>query len=126
MPTKAEYQVYLKSPAWKVIRASVLARDNYRCVKCNDGCSLVVHHTKYPETLGTEPLEYMQTLCADCHNVLHGGSPRKRKTNPSLKKANKKRRDRMKQNPHFAKTVRLSSPVKAFSPAEIAAYTIRN
>lgn len=122
MTTKAEYQIYLKSAAWKEKRVLVLNRDDNRCVKCNSLDALVVHHTKYPEILGTEQLEDMQTLCCDCHNVLHGGNPRKHKGNKALKEANRNRRMRIKHNPLFAKTVRRSSPVKIYSQAEIAEY----
>ena len=58
---------------WKEIKKLVLKRDNYKCVVCNNGKSLVVHHilhwAKYPEFRFTD--DNLQTLCIACHKKKH-------------------------------------------------------
>lgn len=122
MTRKEEYQLYLKSPAWKAIRKLAINRDRSQCVKCGNKRHLTVHHVRYPERFGTEPLDYLQTLCEDCHNVLHGGTPRKGKKKKEVSQTVRKRKHRLKTDKQFAKTVRLSSPIRVFTQSEIAAY----
>jgi len=52
--------------AWKAIRWKVMERDGYKCTKCPNTTSLVVHHLTY-ERYGHELLEDLVTLCTDCH-----------------------------------------------------------
>ncbi len=61
------YLKYIESDAWAKLRNQALARDNYHCSICKNPNNLEVHHLKYPETLGTEPLSDLMTLCRDCH-----------------------------------------------------------
>lgn len=70
-----DYETYLESDRWALIRGQVLARDRYLC-----GCgkkATQVHHRKYDEaTLLGETLDYMVAICAPCHrfgSVDHDG-----------------------------------------------------
>ncbi|MBS1519473.1 MAG: hypothetical protein JST50_00640 [Bacteroidetes bacterium] len=65
------YRDYLKSDAWKRKRYVVLKRDNWRCVYCG-GRATQVHHTKYARyNIGREPIEWLVSVCNDCHESVH-------------------------------------------------------
>ena len=66
-PRYTVMRLYLQSKRWKVLRALVLRRDVYRCVKCGDTFRLNVDHLRYPKQIGDERLEDLQTLCFHCH-----------------------------------------------------------
>ena len=51
---------------WQAIRKLAHARDGSRCVLCNSGKNLDVHHRTY-ERWGKEELSDVSTLCRDCH-----------------------------------------------------------
>lgn len=62
---------YLKSEAWKRKRYVVLKRDNWRCAYCG-GRATQVHHTKYAKyNIGTEPIEWLVSVCKVCHDRQH-------------------------------------------------------
>jgi 5-methylcytosine-specific restriction endonuclease McrA len=63
--------VYLKSDAWQRKRYVVLRRDNWRCVYCG-GRATQVHHTRYAKyNIGREPIEWLVSVCEDCHDSIH-------------------------------------------------------
>ena len=61
---------YLKSDAWRRKRFVVLRRDNYRCVYCGDKATQV-HHTRYARNIGREPIDWLESVCRECHDGLH-------------------------------------------------------
>ena len=62
---------YLKSDAWKRKRYVVLKRDNWRCVNCGAPATQV-HHKKYlKKNIGKEPIEWLVSICKNCHESLH-------------------------------------------------------
>jgi len=62
---------YLKSDAWQRKRYVVLKRDNWRCVNCG-GRATQVHHTRYAKyNIGREPIEWLVSICNDCHESIH-------------------------------------------------------
>ena len=62
---------YLKSEAWQRKRYVVLRRDNWRCQYCG-GRATQVHHTKYlKRNLGKEPIEWLVSICKNCHDAIH-------------------------------------------------------
>jgi 5-methylcytosine-specific restriction endonuclease McrA len=64
-------EVYLKSDAWKRKRYVVLKRDNWTCVYCGRPANQV-HHKKYARVnIGREPIEWLESVCSDCHNKRH-------------------------------------------------------
>lgn len=64
-------EIYLKSDAWQRKRYVVLKRDNWRCVYCG-GRATQVHHKKYAKyNIGREPIEWLVSVCKDCHDSLH-------------------------------------------------------
>ena len=66
-----DYNAYLLSDAWKIIREQALRRDGYTCKICGTGINLRVHHVNY-EHLGTEQeLDDVVTLCEECHSKVH-------------------------------------------------------
>jgi len=65
------YQEYLQSPVWKSLRSKALKSANYRCQACNSGNDFNVHHRKYPEVFGTEPVSDLIVLCRKCHKTFH-------------------------------------------------------
>lgn len=65
-----KYLEYLSSTTWAKLRDQALKRDGYHCSICNSPYNLEVHHLKYPDVLGTEPISDLMTLCRDCHKKL--------------------------------------------------------
>lgn len=109
------YTEYIGSSVWRAIRREVIIRDGC-CLKCKSTKRLVVHHLSYPDVLGEEDLDTLQTLCEDCHNILHGGSPRKVKNQPKIKNKKKK----LPRTPK--KVLYLSGAVRSYTKEEIAEY----
>lgn len=57
------------SPAWKRVRAAVLARDGYRCRLGYPGCTTLatqVHHTAPRELTGDDPTRLL-AVCRACN-----------------------------------------------------------
>lgn len=66
------YNLYLKSPNWRVVRSIVIERDQ-TCQMCFQEMSVEAHHLTYQSynKFGiTFPLECVG-LCRRCHNELH-------------------------------------------------------
>jgi hypothetical protein len=73
----AEYEAYLRSPAWQRMRAFVLARDLYRCTAALAGCTeraTEVHHDtssrrayRYLRKIGDTPAFMLFAVCGACH-----------------------------------------------------------
>jgi 5-methylcytosine-specific restriction endonuclease McrA len=62
---------YLKSDAWQRKRYVVLKRDNWRCVYCG-GRATQVHHKRYAKrNIGKEPIDWLISVCDNCHNSIH-------------------------------------------------------
>jgi 5-methylcytosine-specific restriction endonuclease McrA len=61
---------YRKSDAWQQKRAMVLKRDKYHCVYCGARASRV--HTKHyaSRNVGSEPIEWLVSVCERCHRKL--------------------------------------------------------
>lgn len=69
--TKYYRDDYLKSDDWKRKRRLVLKRDNYRCVYCGKRATQV-HHKRYaPQNIGREPIEWLVSVCCECHGKQH-------------------------------------------------------
>lgn len=76
---ESEYQGYLSSPAWRVIRESALVNAGRRCQVCNSPKALHVHHRTY-ENIFHEDVSDLTVLCKECHALFHqGGRINKRK-----------------------------------------------
>ena len=55
-------------------REHALCRDKYTCQVCKaKNTRLEVHHIKYRSQGGTDNLDNLITLCADCHKNIHAG-----------------------------------------------------
>jgi hypothetical protein len=66
---KVLYNAYIKSQAWRSVRARKLAASGYRCEFCQAEAPLQVHHRTY-ENLGDEALEDLIAVCSDHHRRL--------------------------------------------------------
>ena len=63
--------VYLKSDEWRRKRYVVLKRDNWCCVYCSSRATQV-HHKRYAKrNIGKEPIEWLVSVCENCHNSIH-------------------------------------------------------
>jgi len=61
---------YRKSDEWQRKRALVLKRDKYRCVYCRARASHV-HYKRYAQrNIGSEPIEWLASVCERCHRRL--------------------------------------------------------
>jgi hypothetical protein len=65
-----DYNEYLQTYKWQLIRKMVLEREKYICQGCGIAKANHVHHTTY-ENLGHELLFQLIALCVPCHNKLH-------------------------------------------------------
>lgn len=83
--TKEQKDKFYKSSAWIKLRNKAIKRDNYECQLCKLEGKVVkgqnVHHIKeiefYPEF--ALDIDNLQTLCINCHNIVHGRIKRKKK-----------------------------------------------
>lgn len=53
-------------------RQEVYAREGYRCALCDSTKYLQVHHVVKRSKGGTDSVQNMICLCADCHAAAHG------------------------------------------------------
>lgn len=66
------YSDKLLDPKWQRKRLEILQRDNFTCDKCGDTeTTLHVHHLKYTKEPWDAPNKDLQTLCNDCHYLIH-------------------------------------------------------
>jgi len=61
---------YLQSDAWQRKRYVVFKRDNWQCVYCGAKATQV-HHLRYAKNIGREPIDWLVSVCNDCHNSKH-------------------------------------------------------
>lgn len=61
---------YLQSEAWQRKRYLVLKRDHWRCVYCGARATQV-HHLKYAKNIGREPIDWLVSICDECHKDIH-------------------------------------------------------
>lgn len=78
--TKGEYQRYLHSWRWRIIRAVVLALNCRRCAMC-DRLATEVHHRSY-DRIGHERLTDLTPVCSECHRQFHNARRNKQSANP--------------------------------------------
>jgi len=71
MSRKAQYQKYLKSKEWKLLRVVALERTGGLCQFCKQPATQV-HHVQYPKNLGSENPDSLIPVCKNCHEVSHG------------------------------------------------------
>jgi 5-methylcytosine-specific restriction endonuclease McrA len=69
---RVDYATYIKTSRWKQRREEAKRRAGNRCLVCNSGDRLEVHHRSYAN-LGNERPEDLTVLCADCHRRFHEG-----------------------------------------------------
>jgi hypothetical protein len=61
---------YVKSGDWQRKQSLVLKRDKYRCVYCGARASQVHHKHYAPRNVGSEPIEWLVSVCERCHRKL--------------------------------------------------------
>jgi hypothetical protein len=66
MDRQEEYDEYMSSPDWQVIRNQILERANHQCEQCGTTGELHVHHLHY-ENFKNELPEDLEALCPSCH-----------------------------------------------------------
>lgn len=63
--------------AWASLRLAVLERDGYQCSTCGATNDLHIHHRQERRHGGTDTMDNLQTICADCHmQTTEWGRPR--------------------------------------------------
>ena len=68
----------LDSTSYRDLHRQVLERDGWRCQVCGSMQHLQVHHLKLRSQSGGDVEQNLITLCAACHEQVHGGSPLQR------------------------------------------------
>jgi 5-methylcytosine-specific restriction endonuclease McrA len=56
------------------LRKQVLCRDGWRCQICGSRQNLQIHHKQLRSHRGSDTDLNLLSLCAGCHEVLHGGT----------------------------------------------------
>lgn len=69
--TPSEYQTYLASREWALLREAVRQRSGNKCERCQIRGMDQVHHLTY-ERVGGERLTDLQGICSPCHEYLSG------------------------------------------------------
>lgn len=65
-----DYQNYLQSPYWLIVRSIALHRDSFKCVVCEE-MATCVHHLSYDEdVLYGKDLDQVVSLCESCHHKI--------------------------------------------------------
>lgn len=74
----SNYRKSLKdNPYWEQVKHKVKLRDDFKCAECRTTIRLEVHHITYyvngKSIVGNEleHLNWMVTLCEDCHSLAH-------------------------------------------------------
>ncbi|MBN2243859.1 MAG: hypothetical protein JW793_14330 [Acidobacteria bacterium] len=68
---KAQYQKYLASREWALLKEQVKQRSQGRCERCLVCEYDSIHHLTY-ERIGKEDLRDLQAVCRRCHEFLSG------------------------------------------------------
>jgi 5-methylcytosine-specific restriction endonuclease McrA len=63
----------LDSHSYKELCQRVMERDSWRCQICGSRNNLQVHHQRRRSQQGSDEDSNLITLCAGCHEQLHGG-----------------------------------------------------
>lgn len=66
-----DYQTYLASREWSLLREHVRERSRNRCEHCLNAPQQAVHHLTY-ERIGRERLDDLLAVCNPCHEFLSG------------------------------------------------------
>ncbi len=67
----AVYNGYLRSEIWRAKRQFVFDRCGGLCESCGQNDAEHVHHIKYPDVFGHEPLWDLRAVCVPCHKIIH-------------------------------------------------------
>lgn len=67
---RQRYEKYLESPQWESKRQAALKRDRWLCQGCLSRRATQVHHLTY-DHLGNELLWELQSVCTECHKIIH-------------------------------------------------------
>jgi len=68
-----DYQLYLRSPAWREITRWVRKREWNLCERCRINRIDEIHHLTYKHIFQEQDyLEDLMGVCCDCHDELHG------------------------------------------------------
>lgn len=86
---RAEYQVYLASREWALLKEQVRARSGGRCESCPDGAHDQTHHLTY-ERIGRERIEDLLGVCEACHQFLSAKSDDDPAAGPDLPDVHKR------------------------------------
>ncbi len=68
---RSEYQAYLASREWALLREAVRRRADDRCERCRRAKMDAVHHRTY-ERIGHEDLDDLVAICDPCHEFESG------------------------------------------------------
>jgi hypothetical protein len=96
----AEYDAYLRSPAWAARRRVALNAAGHRFQVCNRNQSLDVHHRTY-ERFGNEDPSDLTVLCRPCHKTFHS-------TASVVARPRRKKRSAKAPRPATGKTLQLA------------------
>jgi 5-methylcytosine-specific restriction endonuclease McrA len=70
-PRSKHRRLRLDPESYRLLRQSVLQRDQWRCQSCGSIAGLEVHHMTSRHRLGDDLEENLITLCQRCHQNIH-------------------------------------------------------
>jgi 5-methylcytosine-specific restriction endonuclease McrA len=62
----------LDTESYATLRLQILRRDGWMCQNCGRKHRLQIHHKEFRSHGGEDQEENLVTLCADCHEFVHG------------------------------------------------------
>lgn len=72
--TRQTYSDKLRDPRWQKLRLQAFERDSFTCQSCGaTDKPLNLHHLEYRKEPWDTPLEKLETLCEECHEVRETG-----------------------------------------------------
>ena len=71
VPQSKHPRVRLDPESYRLLRQSILQRDQWRCLSCGSMVGLEVHHTTFRSQFGDDAEGNLITLCWRCHRTLH-------------------------------------------------------
>jgi 5-methylcytosine-specific restriction endonuclease McrA len=78
-------RIRLNAADYQALLRRVFERDGYCCLRCGSPGALQGHHIKFRSQLGSDIDSNMASVCAVCHDILHGSKLEREKLAEKLR-----------------------------------------
>lgn len=103
---RLNYESYMKSNAWQLLRSNIIAKRGRKCEKCGETKGEIhAHHLNYERFMNELP-EDIQLLCKACHMAVHKRRNNKKEKRKLAKASQPKKPKKQKKSkrPQWDKT----------------------